>query len=195
MRTNIIEFEMKDLIEDNFKEHIKVATDSLTGLHESIIKVCNLVNECVKNGNKILLFGNGGSAGDAQHIAAEFIGRFVKERRSLPAIALTTDTSAITAIANDYGFDHIFERQVEGLAVQGDILIGISTSGNSNNVIRALALGKQLNCICIGLCGRDGGLMNSHCDINLVVPSNVTARIQEMHILIGHIICSVVDHY
>ena len=141
----------------------------------------------------MLLFGNGGSAGDAQHIAAEFTGRFVKERRSLPAIALTTDTSAITAIANDYGFERIFERQVEGLANKGDVLIGISTSGNSINVIKALEIGKSLGCKTIGLSGRGGGKMNDCCELNIVILSTDTARIQEMHILVGHIICSAVD--
>ena len=176
-----------------FEEHINVAKQSMERLTADIGKVCILVADCIKNGNKVLLFGNGGSASDAQHIAAEFVGRFVKERKSLPAIALTTDTSALTSIANDYGYERVFERQVEGLAVAGDVLIGISTSGNSPNVISALKTGKVIGCTVIGLSGRDGGLMNDCCDINLVVPSNVTARIQEMHILIGHILCSAVD--
>lgn len=184
---------MKDQIEQIFAEHLEVTKKSAETLAHSIDTACILLTECIKNGNKVLLFGNGGSAGDAQHIAAEFTGRFVKERRSLPAIALTTDTSALTAIGNDYGFERVFERQVEGLANKGDVLIGISTSGNSVNVIKALDLGKKLGCKTIGLSGRDGGKMNDHCDINLVVPSQSTARIQEMHILIGHIICGAVD--
>ncbi|MDP9954616.1 D-sedoheptulose 7-phosphate isomerase [Epilithonimonas hungarica] len=149
--------------------------------------------EAINNGNKILLFGNGGSAADAQHIAAEFTGRFVKERRGLPAVAITTDTSALTAIGNDYGYEKVFERQIEALANPGDVLIGISTSGNSGNVIKALLKGKELGCNLIGLSGRDGGEMNDICDFNLIVPSNVTARIQEVHILIGHILCQIVD--
>ncbi|WP_295651138.1 D-sedoheptulose 7-phosphate isomerase, partial [uncultured Mucilaginibacter sp.] len=162
---------MKDQIEQIFKEHIAVAQKAAETLNEKIYEASKCILDCVANGNKILLFGNGGSAGDAQHIAAEFTGRFVKERRSLPAIALTTDTSALTAIGNDYGFERIFERQVEGLANKGDVLVGISTSGNSVNVIKALDLGKKLGCKTIGLSGRDGGKMNDHCDINLVVPS------------------------
>jgi D-sedoheptulose 7-phosphate isomerase len=176
-----------------FEEHLETTKNTLAQLAPAIAQACETIIACSKSGKKVLLFGNGGSAADAQHIAAEFTGRFVKERRSLPAIALTTDTSALTAIANDYGFDRIFERQVEGLSVAGDVLIGISTSGNSPNVVKALLKGKEAGCKTIGLSGRDGGEMNNCCDINIVVPSNVTARVQEMHILIGHIICGAVD--
>ncbi|OKS86934.1 D-sedoheptulose 7-phosphate isomerase [Mucilaginibacter polytrichastri] len=184
---------MKNIIDQSFKDHIETATISEQKLKDVINQACQIVINCINNGRKVLLFGNGGSAADAQHIAAEFTGRFVKERRSLPAIALTTDTSALTAIGNDYGFERVFERQVEGLSVAGDVLIGISTSGNSPNVVRALELGRILGCKTIGFSGRDGGAMNSCCDINIVVPSLVTARIQELHILIGHIICEAVD--
>lgn len=184
---------MKHEIDLIFNEHIEVVKQSHRQTTDSIVKACELIVNCLKEGNKVLLFGNGGSAGDAQHIAAEFTGRFVKERKSLPAIALTTDTSALTAIGNDYGFERIFERQVEGLALAGDILVGISTSGNSPNVIKALEYGKKNGCISIGMSGRDGGLMNNYCDVNIVIPSNITARIQEMHIMIGHIICTAVD--
>jgi len=184
---------MIDQITDIFQEHINVAQQSSIQLAASIAEACTIITECIKGGNKVLLFGNGGSAADAQHIAAEFTGRFVKERKSLPAIALTTDTSAITAIANDYGYDRIFERQVEGLAVSGDVVLGISTSGNSPNVVNALQLAKTIGCKTIGFSGRDGGRMTDLCNVNLVVPSANTARIQEMHILIGHIICTAVD--
>jgi D-sedoheptulose 7-phosphate isomerase len=184
---------MKDQIEHLFAEHIETAKKTKATLILKIEEACSIITDCIEKGNKVLLFGNGGSAADAQHIAAEFTGRFVKERRSLPAIALTTDTSAITAIGNDYGFDRIFERQVEGLANPGDVLIGISTSGNSPNVVKALEAGKNQGCKTIGLSGRDGGQMNICSDINIVVPSNITARIQEMHILIGHIICEAID--
>ncbi|SDD39771.1 D-sedoheptulose 7-phosphate isomerase [Pedobacter soli] len=184
---------MQDQIKNLFVEHLEVAKQSAEKLEDKIAQACKIITDCIKSGNKVLLFGNGGSAGDAQHIAAEFTGRFFKERKSLPAIALTTDTSALTAIGNDYGFERVFERQVEGLANAGDVLIGISTSGNSENVIRALKLGKTIGCHTIGLSGRDGGEMNEYCSPNIVVPSPVTARIQEMHILIGHIICSEVD--
>ena len=143
--------------------------------------------------NKIILFGNGGSAADAQHIAAELSGRFLKERKGLAGIALTTDTSVITAIGNDYGFDMIFERQVEALCIKGDVLIGISTSGNSRNVINGLLKGKDLDCILVSLTGRDGGEIKNISNFNLNIDSNVTARIQEMHILLGDILCEYVD--
>jgi len=184
---------MTNIIQQSFSEHIAVANKSAEGLQWAIQQSCDIIIDCLKCGNKVLLFGNGGSAGDAQHIAAEFTGRFVKERRSLPAIALTTDTSALTAIGNDYGYERVFERQADGLAAEGDVMIGISTSGNSPNVIKALELGKNRGCKTIGLSGRDGGVMNSFCDVNIVVPSQITAHIQEMHILIGHIICTAVD--
>lgn len=154
---------------------------------------CKLITETVLNGNKLLVAGNGGSASDAQHIAAEFTGRYVKERKPLAAIALSTDTSALTAISNDYGFENVFSRQVEALALPGDLFIGISTSGNSANVLKAFESAKQKGCKTLGLSGRDGGKMNSLCDLNLIVPSDITARIQEMHILIGHIFCKAVD--
>lgn len=184
---------MKTKIIDCFDEHIDVAKQALDQLVPQIEIACNIVTNCIKNGNKVLLFGNGGSAADAQHIAAEFTGRFVKERKGLPAIALTTDTSALTAISNDYGFAKLFERQVEALANPGDVLIGLSTSGNSENVINALEEGGRMGCKTIGLSGKTGGSMNKHCTINIIVPSANTARIQEIHILIGHIICMAVD--
>ena len=184
---------MIEKITQEFNEHIATAQQSLLQLNSQIEQICNIVINCIKRGNKVLLFGNGGSASDAQHIAAEFVGRFVKNRKSFPAIALTTDTSALTAIGNDYGFERIFERQIEGLAVKGDVVIGISTSGNSANVLKALIKAKELECEVIGFSGNNGGKMNDCSDINIVVPSDVTARIQEMHILIGHIICSALD--
>ena len=162
-------------------------------MDEDLEKASNLAVKTLKAGNKILLFGNGGSAADAQHIAAELTGRYKSERRGLPAIALTTDTSALTAIGNDYGYDRVFDRQVEALANKGDLLLGISTSGNSKNVINALKLGQELGCKTIGFSGKDGGNMYSICDLNLVVPSDNTPRIQEMHILFGHIICQIID--
>jgi len=184
---------MTDQVEQLFEQHISVAKATVSTLKTEINAASAMVIDAIKNGNKVLVFGNGGSASDAQHIAAELVGRFVKQRRSLPSIALTTDTSALTAIGNDYGFDRIFERQVEGLAVEGDVIIGISTSGNSSNVLKGLALGKAIGCKTIGFLGNDGGKIKKHCDVNLTIPSNVTARIQEMHILIGHIICTYID--
>ncbi|SEM76504.1 D-sedoheptulose 7-phosphate isomerase [Mucilaginibacter sp. P25] len=156
-------------------------------------KAAELIIETIKNGKKLLLFGNGGSASDAQHIAAEFTGRYVKERRGLPAIALTTDTSALTAIGNDYGFPAVFSRQVEALAQPGDLVIGISTSGNSENVVSGLLEAKNRGCRLIGLSGANGGMISVVCDITLNVNSDITARVQEMHILIGHLLCSAVD--
>jgi D-sedoheptulose 7-phosphate isomerase len=142
---------------------------------------------------KILLFGNGGSAADAQHIAGELIGRFKLERKSLPAIALTTDTSILTAIGNDYGYEDVFSRQVEGLVLEGDVVIGISTSGNSPNVLKAIKKAKELKAYTIGLTGKDGGRLKDIVDLCIIVPSSNTPRIQESHITIGHIICNLVE--
>jgi D-sedoheptulose 7-phosphate isomerase len=175
------------------ERHKEVVDEVYTVLPRQIQQAAELLVETLENGGKILLCGNGGSAADAQHIAAELTGRYKVERRGLPAIALTTDSSALTAIANDYGYERVFERQVEALATEKDLLIGISTSGTSPNVLRALERANDLGCLTIGLSGREGGAMNELCDLNLVVPSDDTPRIQEMHILIGHILCQMVD--
>lgn len=175
------------------KDHQNLIQKVIDTLVPDIEKACQMVITTIQNGNKVLIAGNGGSAADAQHIAAEFSGRFVKDRKALPGIALTTDTSAITSIANDYGYEHVFSRQLEALAQPGDLFIGISTSGNSEVVLKAFRSATAIGCKTLGLSGRDGGKMNGLCDINIVVPSNVTARIQEMHILIGHILCKAVD--
>lgn len=152
--------------------------------------------EALEGGRKILLCGNGGSAADAQHIATELTGRYlVKGRRALPAIALTTDTSALTAIGNDFGFDTVFSRQVEALADSGDLVIGISTSGNSSNVFEAVATGKRLGCKTAAFLGGDGGRIKSLADHAVVIPSPDTPRIQEMHILIAHILCDAIDQH
>ncbi|MEW6729578.1 MAG: D-sedoheptulose 7-phosphate isomerase [Pseudomonadota bacterium] len=147
----------------------------------------------LRRGSRIFLCGNGGSAADAQHIAAELVGRFAHARRGLPAIALTTDTSALTSIGNDFGFDHVFARQVEALAREGDILIGISTSGNSRNVIEAVKVAREMGVTTIGLLGGSGGALKDLVDHVLIVPSHDTPRIQECHILIGHIWCAMID--
>ena len=183
-----------DHIIKEFKDHQNVLEGTLKGLVEEIEVAGELIVSTLKASNKILLFGNGGSAGDAQHIAAELTGRYKTERRGLPAIALTTDTSALTAIGNDYGYDRIFDRQVEAIGSDGDLLIGISTSGNSRNVLRALAYGKDNGMNTIGMSGKGGGDMRPLCDINLIIPADDTARIQEMHILIGHILCGIIDN-
>ena len=185
---------LKQTIKDEFSSHLKTITKVIETMEDSLVKASLLAVETLKNGNKILLCGHGGSAADAQHIAAELTGRYKRERRGLPGIALTTDTSALTAIGNDYGYDRVFDRQVEALANKGDLIIGISTSGNSQNVINALKKAKELDCKTLGFSGRDGGNMNNICDINLIVPSNDTPRIQEIHILIGHIICQIIDN-
>ena len=162
-------------------------------LEAGIKKACETAVATLKAGGKILLCGNGGSAADAQHIAAELTGRYKTERGALAGIALTTDTSALTAIGNDYGYEFVFSRQLEALGREGDLLIAISTSGNSGNVVKALELARKIGIKTIGLSGRTGGAMNELCELNLVVPSNDTPRIQEMHIMIGHIICQAID--
>lgn len=149
--------------------------------------------QCFKNGGKVILMGNGGSAADAQHIAAEFVGRFKKERPSLPALALNTNTSTITAIGNDYSYDVIFSRQIDGFAKPGDVVIGISTSGNSRNVYLALALAKQKGCFTAALLGKDGGSIKDIVDLPLVVKWPNTPRVQECHIFLGHSVCDLVD--
>lgn len=146
-----------------------------------------------RNGNKLLVMGNGGSAADAQHFVAEVVGRFKMERPALPAVALSTDTSILTAIGNDYGFDSVFSRQVEALASPGDVVVGISTSGNSPNVQKALSLARERGCRTIGLLGKDGGSIKAVCDLPLVVAVNDTPRVQETHITIIHIVCDLVE--
>ena len=185
---------MMGMINSELNSHKETIEKTIAELQNFIYTACVIVSEAVVDGKKLLIFGNGGSAADAQHIAAELTGRYKSERKALPAIALTTDTSALTAIGNDYGYKEVFKRQVEALANKGDVVLGISTSGNSKNVIKALKKAKKLGCKTIGFSGRDGGKMNEVCDINIVVPSNDTPRIQEMHILIGHIICQAVDN-
>lgn len=162
-------------------------------LSKKIEESINAIIKCFKRGNKMIIFGNGGSAADAQHIVAEFIGRFQKERKSLPAISLTTDSSIITSLANDYSYDIVFSRQCESLVSKGDIVIGISTSGKSKNVENGIKIAKKKGAITIGLLGGDGGTMKDITDISIVVPSTNTARIQEVHRVIYHIICDIVE--
>jgi D-sedoheptulose 7-phosphate isomerase len=183
---------MKDKIEAELKESIEVKQAVLASLTPVIEQAAQAMVAAYKTGNKVLFFGNGGSAGDAQHLAAELISRFLLERKSLAAIALTTDTSIITAIGNDYNFDVIFARQIEGLAKKGDIAFGLSTSGNSKNVIAGLEKAKQLGCLTIGLTG-NAGRITEIVDIAIKIPSKATPRIQESHITIGHILCGLVE--
>ena len=185
---------MRELVKSTLEEHRQVV-EKMAALEVEIASAGELCGHALVKGHRIFLCGNGGSAADAQHIAAELIGRFVNDRRALPAIALTTDTSALTAIGNDYGYDEVFSRQVEGLCREGDVLIAISTSGNSDNVLKAIDTAHRAGASVIGLSGKSGGALVAKCDVSLVVPSDVTARIQEMHIVIGHLICALVEEH
>jgi len=184
-----MQLEIKKLL----NKSIEVKKKVLETLTPKIEEAAKAVIKALKSGNKILICGNGGSAADSQHIAAEFINRFKINRDPLPAIALSTDTSIITSCGNDFGFELIFLRQVKALAKKGDVLIGISTSGNSKNVLLALEEGKKIGCVNIGLLGCGGGKIASLTDINLTIPSNDTPRIQESHITIAHIICELAE--
>jgi len=172
---------------------VKQAVLQDTELLKLIEKVSSVIIDAYKNGKKTLLAGNGGSAADAQHIAGELVARFYFDRPGLPSIALTTDSSVMTAIGNDYGYERLFARQVQALGNEGDVFIGISTSGNSPNIIKALEACKEKGIITVGLTGLNGGKMAGMCDICIKVPSNETPRIQEVHILVGHIICCIVE--
>ena len=176
----------------NLREHLALF-ETLESLTEPIERAGALIASALGAGRKLMLCGNGGSAADSQHIAAELTGRFIQDRRPLAALALTTDTSALTCIANDYSFEDVFARQVAGLGAAGDCLIGISTSGNSRNVIKAVEAARAIGMPVIGLLGRDGGALRALCDVAIIVPSATTARIQEAHILIGHTLCGMVE--
>jgi D-sedoheptulose 7-phosphate isomerase len=186
---------VKNYIKDQIKKSYETKqaiyeNDSLINKIEQVSKLCV---ELYKGKNKTILAGNGGSAADAQHIAAELVGRYGFDRPSIPSLALTTDTSCLTAIGNDYGYDKVFSRQLEGMGQDGDLFIGISTSGNSKNIINAFISAKNMGITTVALVGRDGGEMAKMADIALVVPSDSTPRIQESHILIGHIICDIIE--
>jgi D-sedoheptulose 7-phosphate isomerase len=182
-------------ISDAIAESITVKTKMLDKNLDSIAFTSFKLSDCLRNGGKILLCGNGGSAADSQHIAAELVVRFRSHinRKALAAMSLTTDTSILTACGNDYGFDKIFSRQVKAFGNEGDILIGISTSGNSKNVMLAIEQAKKQNMMTIGLLGGDGGKIKELCDHTVVIPSNITARIQECHIMVGHIWCETIE--
>ena len=177
----------------SLKEHLKAIEALLDSRLGDIDAAGRLIWEALKAGNKILLCGNGGSAADAQHIAAELVGRYEQQRRAFPAISLTTDTSALTALGNDYGYEAVFARQVEALGVSGDVLIAISTSGKSSSVVKAADQARALGCKTIALTGCSGEPLASHCDLAVVVPSDRTSRVQEAHITIGHLWCEMVD--
>ena len=186
---------MKNRIEEVINSQI----DNLKNLKESdysnkLIEISNLITKSIEKGGKILIAGNGGSAADSQHFAAELVGRFMKERRAIPAIALTTDTSVLICMGNDYGFDDIFQRQVEALGNKNDIFFGISTSGNSKNIIKAVAEAKKKGLTTVGLLGKDGGKLKELCDYNITLPYKETARVQEHHIMTIHLICEFVEN-
>lgn len=182
-----------DIIKRIFRESIQIKEAFLRDNVEKIARVVDAITEALKKGNKVLLFGNGGSAADAQHIAGEFVNRFLIERPPLPAIALTTDTSVLTSIGNDYDFADVFSKQIRALGQEGDIAWGFSTSGGSVNVIRAFEAAKKMGLVTIGFTGRDGGTVGMISDYHINVPSNVTPRVQEVHIVVSHAICELVD--
>jgi len=184
---------MKNAIESALDEHARVARDLRAGFVESIERAARRVVACYRAGGKVLVMGNGGSAADAQHFAAELVGRYRRERRALPAIALTTDTSILTAVSNDYSFADVFRRQIEAHAVRGDVVFGLSTSGNSENVCRALDLARQRGAATIAMTGGSGGRMRDLADLALIAPSSETPRIQEAHITMIHIVCDLVE--
>ena len=186
---------MKKYIIDQVGLSLEVMANILKNAH-LISKIEAAANACIhsyRNGGKILLAGNGGSAADAQHIAGEFVSSFMFDRPGLPAIALTTDTSILTAVGNDHGYEHVFSRQIDALANKGDIFFGYSTSGQSKNILKALQHAKNKELVCIGLTGNKGGSMKEFCDYIIEIPSSETPHIQEGHLVIGHIICGLVE--
>ena len=187
---------MKDsrrLIEHFVTESLRVKSEFFQNNATLIADTAEKMAQALRDGRKILLFGNGGSAADAQHIAAEFVGRFIPDRIPLPALSLTTDSSALTSLANDYGYNAVFSRQVQALGNTGDIAIGISTSGNSPNVLEAMDVARTKGLLTIGFTGESGGKMNGRTDVLFRVPSGMTARIQETHITLGHVLCELID--
>ncbi|PYK42657.1 MAG: phosphoheptose isomerase [Verrucomicrobia bacterium] len=182
-----------ELISASLREGAELRTVVARDCSTAIFEAADLITMCLRADGKLLFFGNGGSAADAQHLAAEFVGRFVRERAGLPAIALTTDSSILTAVGNDYGFDQIFARQIQALGRPGDVAIAISTSGNSLNVLEGVKEARKRKLKTIGLTGKDGGLLAQQTDVAIMVPSTSTARIQECHIAIGHLFCELVD--
>ena len=184
---------MKDKIRERIEQSIDTYEDVHRSQVENIEKAAKVIINSLKNGGKILVFGNGGSAADSQHIAAELVGRFKKERRALAVIALTTNTSILTALANDYSYDITFSRQIEALGKECDVAIGLSTSGNSKNVVAAIDKARSMKMKTVGLTGSGGGAMKDICDVLIAVDSKNTPRVQESHILIGHIVCELVE--
>lgn len=184
---------MRDKIKDIMLESIQVKEEILRTMTSQILEISTLIIDSIKKNGKVIIFGNGGSASDSQHIAAELMGRFKKDRTALAAVALTTNTSVLTALANDYGYDVVFAKQIEGLGAKNDIAIGISTSGKARNVAAGIKQAKKMGIKTVALTGGDGGEIAKLADVSLIVPSQVTARIQEAHITIGHIICELIE--
>ena len=184
---------MREKIKDILLESIQVKEEILRNQIESIVEISQLMIDCLRKGGKVIVFGNGGSASDSQHIAAELVGRFKKDRSALAGIALTTNTSILTSLANDYGYDVVFSRQVEALGKKNDVVLGISTSGKAKNVALGIKQAKKMGIKTVALSGGDGGELVKLADLSLLVPSNITARIQEAHITIAHIICEMVE--
>ena len=184
---------MKQVILNILEDSVKTKTEFIKSNLDLILECSDILTRCIISGHKILICGNGGSAADSQHIAAEFVNRFQIERRPLPALSLTTDTSVITSIGNDYSFDEIFSKQISALGQKDDVCIGISTSGSSKNVILAMQVAKEKGLFTIGFLGKDGGKLLSQVDLALCVKSNITARIQETHITLGHILCELIE--
>ena len=182
-----------DLIDSSLREGAELRAVVARDCSTAIFEAACLITACFRSGGKLLFFGNGGSAADAQHLAAEFVGRFVRERAGLPAIALTTDSSILTAVGNDYGFDRVFARQLEALGRAGDVAIGISTSGNSPNVLEGIKAAKRERLTTIGLSGKDGGMLAKEADLTITISSSSTARIQECHIAVGHLLCELTE--
>lgn len=183
-----------EFLTNSLKEHLETIQNLIDSALPEIERSGEMICEALASGRKVLLCGNGGSAADAQHIAAELVGCYEKLRRSWPAIALTTDTSALTAVSNDLGYEQVFARQIAGLAQAGDVLVAISTSGKSKNILRAAEQARELGCKTIALTGATAEPLRSHCDLVVAVPSTRTSRIQEAHITIGHLWCEMVDH-
>ncbi|MCC6598487.1 MAG: D-sedoheptulose 7-phosphate isomerase [Alphaproteobacteria bacterium] len=187
------DFDLDTFWDTESREHQDVAAASFATLRNEFSAMLEACTAAIQNGGKILFFGNGGSAADAQHLATELTVRYTKNRPPIAAIALTTDSSTLTAIGNDFGFEHLFARQVEAIARPGDVAIGISTSGTSANVLNGLKAARAAGAATIGLSGRDGGKMADFCDILLIIPSSTTARIQEMHITLGQMLCGALE--
>ncbi|OGP79159.1 MAG: phosphoheptose isomerase [Deltaproteobacteria bacterium RBG_16_49_23] len=186
---------MESIIQKRFKESAEVKNRFLKENLSRLLDVVKLISRCFEAGNKLFFFGNGGSAADAQHLAAEFVNRYIMDRPPLPAIALTTDASILTSVSNDFSFSEVFSKQLKALGKEGDIAVGISASGTSPNIIKAFEVAKEMGIKTIALTGNDGGSLVKVADFSLIVPSSSTPRIQEAHILIGHILCELVEHY